>query len=109
MIPYRSAVATILLLLVAVFPAQAETLSIDAFETRLIATHPAFTRAPRAVELETEVQRGLLGAEDWRLSAEAAVSHLEPSIALFGPEETNAFSAQGMLECSSCCRCWCGD
>jgi outer membrane protein TolC len=91
-------ILTIALALIPPPAARAQTVSLEEFEAQLIRTHPVFASEPRKVELRIESRRGLLGAEDWRFSGQAAVSHLEPSIALFGPDETNAFAAEGRLE-----------
>jgi outer membrane protein TolC len=76
----------------------AQTITLDEFVAALRQSHPIFAQEQRAPQIEIERRRGLQGAEDWNLAAEGQLAHEEPSIALFGPEETNRFSARGSLD-----------
>ena len=81
---------------IAVF-GRADTITLKSFAEHMIETHPLFREQALAVDVQSEARRGLLGAEDWQLLGAARYAHQEPSIALFGPDRTDAFMVEGSL------------
>ncbi len=75
----------------------AETVTMHKF-LQLLKSHPIFEQGSIEKAIIRENQKDLQTAEDWLLKSSAFYSHDEPSLAIAGPEKTDAFQFSGSVE-----------
>ncbi len=75
---YSIELSLVALILVA-STAMADTLSLEAFLSRVQTKHPFFRKEALTTDIETEQQLSYRGAEDWRFQTTPSFSHFEPT------------------------------
>lgn len=66
----------------------------EEFVAMLEASHPVFNKERLASDILAAERKGLRGVADWKLSSSLSYSREEPTLALTGPERTDAWSFQ---------------
>lgn len=77
---------------------RAQTITQEEFLDQLRQVHPMFEKEKMTSQIEKENRSSLLGAQDWNLLSSISFSHEEPSIAVAGPERTDALYVSGGVE-----------
>lgn len=76
----------------------AQTITQEEFLDQLRQKHPLFEKERLTAQIEKEDRKSYLGAEDWNIFSSASFYHEEPSIAIAGPEKTDALLLHGGAE-----------
>ncbi len=78
--------------------AYAQTVSQSDFLKQLKQTHPIFEKEKLTASIERQDRAGYLGNQDWNVHSSVFYSHDEPSLAIAGPDRTDALSFNGGLQ-----------